>query len=93
MKVILKSKVGKAVYRISVGDEKTPRVLEFLEKNNFQAEVPTEISYKDGFGNKHIVQENWAQHLLNSYPDALEIVEEVATPVVTAPKITSKKGK
>ena len=93
-KVILKSKVGANMYRTHIASQSKPLEVKFTEKNDFTCEVPTLVQYKDEFGKVHTVHENWAQHLLNSYPDALELVEIIEAPVVTqSSKTASKKGK
>jgi hypothetical protein len=92
-KVILKSKVGRAAYRMFVGSN--PKALEviFNEKNNFQCEVPTVVTFVDGFGKEHVIQKNWAQHLLDTHSDELELVEVSEVPIVVAPKVTKSKGR
>lgn len=68
-------------------------IVSFLAKNGFTAEVPTVVTYKDPFDKTKVVVEfeNFAQHILNSHPDLLEVVrvnveKVVATPVIVEPK-------
>ena len=85
MKVKIKSKVG--THAIVTNINGTDYVTKF-EEPDFIALVPTEITYKDAFGKQVVYHRNYAQHLLNVYPE-LELVSEVPEPAVV-PKIVEK---
>lgn len=69
----------------------------FLEKTkgdgHFVCEVPTEIRYLDDFKNDKVFHRNYAQHLVDSYPDNVRIVEVKEEPTVEQPVIVPAKGK
>lgn len=89
MKIKIHSKVG--THAIVTNINGKDYVVKF-EKPDFVAEVPTEITFKDAFGKVQVYHKNYAQHLLNVYPE-LELVEEIPEPAVVAPKVTDKKSK
>jgi hypothetical protein len=77
----------------------TGKLLEykFLEKTkgdgHFICEVPTEIRYVDDFKNEKVFHRNYAQHLVDSYPDNVRIVSVREEPTVVEPVIVPAKGK
>ncbi len=91
---ILKSTVGAFLVKTSMPTGKDI-IIEWNEKNGFQAEVPILLTYVDGFGKTKIHKDNWAQELLNKH-DFLELVEikepkEVIKPVVVEPEVKARK--
>jgi hypothetical protein len=78
MKVKIRSKVGAHAIVTSINGK--DYIVKF-EKPDFIAEVPTEISFKDAFGKTFLFHKNYAQHLINVYPE-LEIVAEIQEPAV-----------
>ena len=92
IKVILKSKVGEARYYTHIGDQTKPLTVVFDKKNDFKAEVPTKVEYRDGFGVTKVVHENWAKFLLEKYSDALELFAEIEVSDFASQRITKPKG-
>lgn len=73
----------------------------FNQKNNFQLEVPTEMSFKTLSGKVEVFQENYAQHLLDSIKithgeskgsPVFELIEQIEKPVVEK-KVTKRSEK
>ena len=87
MKVKIKSKVGEHAIATDINGKAL--VIKFEAKNDYIAEVPTEIHFRDDFGKEVLFHRNYAQHLINTYPE-LEFVGEVSEPIV---KVTEKKSK
>lgn len=92
-KVILKSKVGTFETHTSYGGSKD-LILKWNKGNDFTCEVPTRVQYVDAFSKQtKVAFENYAQALLNSYPDILELVEIKEEPTVVQPKPSKKEKK
>lgn len=73
-------------------------MVSFTKANDYTAEVPTEIKYRDDMGKEKVYMlderrntSNLAQHILDSYPDMVEIVEIKNEPVVAQPAVVEKK--
>lgn len=61
------------------------------KENDFIAEVPTRVEYVDDFGQRKVVFENYAQHLLNRY-EFLELVEVKKQEAVIQPEVVQAEG-
>ena len=67
-------------------------VFEWNEKNGFTQSVPAKLETVDSFkGTKKVISENFAQHLLDNYPELqLDHIEE--EPVAVQP-VVRKRGR
>ena len=89
--VILKSKVGEHQISTSAGGK--PVTFKWNAKNNFTCEVPVDITYVSRHnGDERMSFKNYAQFLLNSYPNDFELVEVKEEEVVSQPKVKKLKG-
>lgn len=77
-----------------------PTVIRWDEKNNYEAQVPTKITYVDDHKKTVLWQENYALNILNSYgvkkakkPELqlLEFVKELNRPVFDKNSFTEDK--
>ena len=77
-KVVIRSKVGAAGFNIG---ERLK--VEFTEKNNFTAQVPREVTWRDDFGKIKSLGFDPAAHLLKTYPylEAVSEIEDKLAPV------------
>lgn len=97
---ILKSRIGDIVVT-ATDPEGRQKSFNFNKSNDWTLEIPTEMRYTDVWGNEHVYQKNFAQHILDNVKDlnaksetfgqtAFELVEEVKHPVMESVKVVDK---
>lgn len=79
-------------FRIHTSVDGDPLIFAWTKKNGYQCEVPTKIEFFDAVGAKKVAQENYAQHLLNAYPNTFTLVGEVEQQLVVQPTIKESEA-
>lgn len=75
-----------------------PMLFQFNKSNDWTLDIPTEIHYKDSLRKDQVLEAkgeplNYAQFLLDSFPDLLELVEVKAPEPTVQPTVTKRKRK